>query len=92
MLDVVKRPIVTEKNSQMAENGVYVFEVNDKSSKPEIKKAIEKLFRVKVKAVRTVICRGRATRTRLGTGKIKYWKKALIKLAPGEKISLFEGT
>jgi len=41
--------------------------------------------------VRTAVCRGRATRTRGGVGKVNYWKKALVKLAPGEKIALFEG-
>lgn len=75
----------------MAETGVYVFEVDKKANKSEIKKAVEKSFRVKVKSVRTVICRGRAKRTRLGVGRVQYWKKALVRLNSGEKISLFEG-
>jgi large subunit ribosomal protein L23 len=91
MFHTIKKPIITEKNSQLAEKGVYVFEVERKSNKNEIKQAVEKLFRVKVISVNTSVCRGRATRTRLGVGKVAYWKKALVKLAPGEKIALFEG-
>ncbi len=89
--DAIKRPLITEKNSMMAENGVYVFEVDRQATKADVKKAVEKFFRVKVSSVNTSICRGRSTRTRLGVGKIPYWKKAMVRLAPGEKISLFEG-
>jgi large subunit ribosomal protein L23 len=91
MQSILKRPLITEKNSQMAEGGVYVFEVDKKATKDEIRKAVEKSFRVKVNSVRTAICRGRAKRTKLGVGRIQYWKKALVRLNPGEKISLFEG-
>ena len=83
--------MITEKNSILAESGVYVFEVDKNSTKFEIKEAVEKLFRVKVEHVRTAICRGRSRRTRLGMSKVKYWKKAIVKLMPGEKIKLFEG-
>jgi len=87
----LKRPLITEKNSAMAENGVYVFEVDRAASKDEIKKAVEKYFRVKVKSVRTAVCRGRSRRTRMGEGQARYWKKAMVQLNPGEKIALFEG-
>jgi len=91
MYYTIKKPLVTEKNSMQAENGVYVFEVDRQADKKTIKAAIEKYFRVKVASVRTSICRGRARRTKLGESKVKYWKKAMVKLAPGEKIKLFEG-
>lgn len=92
MFYVLKRPIITEKNSILAEeNGIYVFEVDRKSTKSEIKDAVEKFFRVKVDSVRTANCRGRASRTRFGMSKTPYWKKAMVKLQSGEKISLFEG-
>ncbi len=91
MSGVIKRPLITEKNSQLAETGVYVFEVNRQATKEDIKKAVEKSFRVKVKSVRTLVCRGRARRTRLGIGPVQYWKKALVRLNQGEKIALFEG-
>lgn len=88
---VIKKPLVTEKNSMMAEDGVYAFEVEKKATKTDIKNAIEKYFRVKVDGVRTQVCRGRARRTRTGVAKVRYWKKALVKLKKGEKITLFEG-
>ena len=91
MYYTIKRPLITEKNSLLAESGVYVFEVDKSATKSEVKSAVEKYFRVKVDAVRTSICRGRSRRTRLGQSKVKYWKKAMVKLAPGEKIKIFEG-
>ena len=91
MYYVIKRPLVTEKNSILAERGVYVFEVAKEATKGDIKKAVEKYFRVKVASVNTSICRGRAKRTKVGIGKVPTWKKALVRLGKGEKISLFEG-
>lgn len=91
MYYIIKRPLVTEKNSLLAEKGIYVFEVDDKATKLEIKKAVEKFFRVKVKTVNTAMCRGRAKRTKFGVSKPLSWKKALVRLAAGEKIGLFEG-
>ncbi|NJL25201.1 MAG: 50S ribosomal protein L23 [Calothrix sp. SM1_5_4] len=91
MYYVIKRPLITEKNSILAEKGVYVFEVDKDASKDEIKKAVEKYFRVKVANVNTANCRGRSKRTRFGVSKPVAWKKALVRLNKGEKISLFEG-
>ncbi len=91
MYYVIKRPLVTEKNSILAEKGVYVFEVTKEATKSEIKMAVEKYFRVKVANVNTANCRGRSKRTKFGIGKPVAWKKALVRLKAGEKISLFEG-
>jgi large subunit ribosomal protein L23 len=88
---LIRKPLVTEKNSWQAENGVYVFEVDKKAEKPEIKKAVEKFFRVKVKTVRTANCRGRTKRTKLGVAQPQQWKKAYVQLEAGQKIALFEG-
>ena len=88
---VIKRPLITEKNSMMAENDIYVFEVDRKATKTDVKTAVEKHFRVKVRSVKTSVCRNRPKRTRIGVGKVRYWKKAMVKLAPGEKITIFEG-
>ena len=87
----IKKPLVTEKNSLMAEDRTYVFEVSRSATKVDISKAIEKYFRVKVDSVRTSICRDRSKKTKVGVSDVHYWKKAMVKLAPGEKISLFEG-
>ena len=91
MYYVIKKPLITEKNSALNEAGIYVFEVDQTANKTQIKNAVEKFFRVKVASVRTAICRGRSKRTKVGHGKVQYWKKAMVKLVPGEKITLFEG-
>lgn len=91
MHHAIKRPLVTEKNSVLAEQGIYVFEVDKKATKTDIKKAVEKYFHVKVASVNTAVCRGRAKRTKFGVGQPLTWKKAMVRLNPGEKISLFEG-
>jgi large subunit ribosomal protein L23 len=91
MYYVIKRPLVTEKNSMMAEKGVYVFEVDKDATKTAIKQAVEKYFRVKVASVNTSVCRGRTKKTRLGVSRPQTWKKAMVRLRAGEKITLFEG-
>jgi len=88
---LIKRPIVSEKISLHAEQNIYVFDTEKSATETEIKNAIERLFRVKVKSVRTAVCRDRASKGRAGAGEVRYWKKALVKLAAGEKIALFEG-
>lgn len=91
MSTVIKKPLVTEKNTIHNAAGVYVFEVSKDSSKTEIKKAVEQNFNVKVLSVRTVNGRGRAKMSKFGMGKTPYYKKAFVRLAAGEKIALFEG-
>ena len=91
MYYAIKRPLITEKNSMLAEKGVYVFEVDQNATKTDIKKAVEKYFRVKVASVNTANCRARAKRTKFGLGAPATWKKALVRLKAGEKIGLFEG-
>jgi large subunit ribosomal protein L23 len=91
MRQVVKSPLVTEKNTFLAENGTYVFEVLLDSTKPEIKSAVEKAFSVKVEKVRTVICRNDMKYNKFGLTKVKKWKKAFVDLKSGQKIALFEG-
>ncbi|MBC7419919.1 MAG: 50S ribosomal protein L23 [Bdellovibrio sp.] len=91
MKQIIKTPLITEKNTALSETGVYVFEVDMTASKPEIKKAVETGFSVKVQGVRTVICRNDLKYTKFGLSKIRKWKKAFVKLADGQKLSLFEG-
>ena len=89
--DVLKRPMMSEKNAFHSEENTYVFEVDRKATKLQIRDAVETCFRVKVETVRTAIGRGRSKRTRYGQTKVKYYKKAFVKLKAGEKIALFEG-
>lgn len=90
--DIVLRPIITEKSSLLKENAnQYVFEVQRDANKIEIKKAIEKLFKVKVLSVKISIMDGKVRRLGKISGKRPDWKKAVIKLSPKDKITIFEG-
>ncbi len=91
MYQIIKKPLVTEKNSMHSAIGAYAFEVDRKATKNEIRSAVEKLFDVKVDSVRTMVCRNRPRRVGMNYSKTRYWKKALVKLKTGEKIALFEG-
>ncbi|MGZ3724464.1 MAG: 50S ribosomal protein L23 [Pseudobdellovibrio sp.] len=91
MKQIIRSPLITEKNTTLSETGVYVFEVHIEASKPEIKKAVEAGFSVKVQGIRTVICRSDMKYNKFGLTKVRKWKKAYIQLAAGQKISLFEG-
>lgn len=91
MKQIIKSPLITEKNTGLSETGVYVFEVHIEASKPEIKKAVETGFDVKVKNIRTAVCRNDMKYTKFGLSKVRKWKKAYIQLAAGQKIALFEG-
>ena len=91
MKTVIKRPLVTEKNTYHNAAGIYVFEVALDTDKTEIRSAVEKYFKVKVQSVKTSVCRGAAKQTKFGMGKVPHWKKAYVKLKAGEKIALFEG-
>jgi large subunit ribosomal protein L23 len=92
MLEIIKKPLLTEKNTVHSSAGVYAFEVDMRSDKTDVKSAIEKAFGVKVAKVRTMMVRDRA-RSRMGrrVSGVRHWKKALVQLAAGEKIKLFEG-
>ena len=91
MMQILKQPLISEKNSLLSEAGVYAFEVDKRANKTLIKTAVEKTFDVKVASVRTLVCRKDGKRTRYGKAKVTHWKKAFIKLMPGEKIAIFEG-
>lgn len=88
---IIKRPLVTEKNNTFSDKQTYVFEVDRKANKEEIRAFVERHFGVQVKNVRTAVCRGRSKRTSRGIGRVPYWKKAIVRLKEGEKITVFEG-
>ena len=93
MYKILKKPIITEKSSLDQSMNVYSFEVDRRAKKPQIKKAVEQIFSVKVLDVRTSIFRRSKKKSlRAGSGsKVVYLKKALVKLKEGEKIGVFEG-
>jgi len=89
---IIIRPIITEKSTQLKEaNREVCFEVSRQANKTEIKKAVELLFKVKVEAVKTQIKVGKWRRVGRNKGQTKTWKKAYVKLREGEKmIEYFE--
>ena len=89
--DIIIKPIVTEKSMMAMEENKYTFKVRKDSNKTEIKKAIEELFNVDVVKVNTMNVKGKVKRLGKNEGKRADWKKAIVKLAPGSKIELFEG-
>jgi large subunit ribosomal protein L23 len=90
-LAIIKRPLITEKNTAHLQNNVYAFEVARTAGKNDIAKAVERAFQVKVVEVRTINCRGRQHRMGRFVSKVDHFKKALVRLAEGQKIKIFEG-
>ena len=105
--NIIKRPLLTEKSARLRETGgaaaapaegatqllaqQIVFEVMRDANKIEIGSAIETLFKVKVKGVRTLVVRGKVKRMGRFSGQRPSWKKAYVTLQPGENIAFFEG-
>lgn len=89
---IIRRPIVTEKGSALKDdNNQLVFEVDLDSNKSEIRKAVEKLFKVKVLSVRTQNRSGKRKRLGRTIGRRKNWKKAIVTLREGDRVDFFEG-
>ncbi len=88
---IILRPLVTEKSTDLrVTEDKYAFKVDLKANKPEIKKAVEELFKVKVIEVHTMIMHGKVKRMGRFEGKRPNWKKAIVSLKKGEKIEFFE--
>jgi len=90
--DVIFRPIVSEKSYRLLEDNVYTFEVHPGSSKPEIKDAVESIFDVDVLKVNTLIRKGKRKKNRRTNswGSRPSRKRAIVTLAEGDSIELFE--
>ncbi len=90
--DIILAPVVSEKSYALIEQGVYTFKVHSSASKPEIHDAVEAIWGVKVTKVNTLNRIGKATRARKSnrTGKKPDTKRAIVTLAPGNDIPLFE--
>ena len=90
--EIVKRPLVTEKTTLQKEvDNQITFEVDRRANRVEIRKAVEKIFDVHVSEVRTMQVKGKVKQRGRIVGKRKDWKKAIVKLMPGERIEFFEG-
>ncbi|MPZ23988.1 MAG: 50S ribosomal protein L23 [Dehalococcoidia bacterium] len=88
---VIKRPVVTEKSTALANASQYVFEVDKAANKMQIKDAVEKAFTVRVLDVNTMLMKPKRRRRGRQWGFTRAWKKAIVTLAPGDSITLFEG-
>ena len=89
--DIIIAPVLTEKSNEMREQRKYVFKVDSRSTKVQIKEAVRKLFNVKVLSCAVVNVDGKMRRVRYRAGKTSSCKKAIVTLADGESIKVFEG-
>ena len=89
--DVLLRPLVTEKTAAMMQENRYSFEVPLTANKVEIRQAVESIFKVKVLSVNTIRVMGKMKRMGKHQGRRSDYKKAIVKLAPGERIEFCEG-
>lgn len=91
LYEVLRRPMVTEKNTDLQVHGKYVFEVADGANKIQVKQAVETAFKVDVTSVNIMTVHGK--KKRMGRREVQRpsWKKAIVTLKPGDKIELFEG-
>jgi large subunit ribosomal protein L23 len=90
--DTIIRPLITEKTSIQKEDFNQVsFEVDRRANRVEIRRAVEKIFKVRVADVRTMQIKGKVKQRGRIVGRRRDWKKAIVKLMPGERIDFFEG-
>ncbi len=90
--EIIKRPLITEKTSIQKElYNQLTFEVDRRANRIEIKRAIETVFNVRVSGVKTVQVTGKIKKRGRIIGKRRNWKKAIVRLMPGERIDFFEG-
>ena len=90
--EIIRRPLITEKTSIQKElYNQLTFEVDRRANRIEIKRAIETLFNVRVSGVKTIQVTGKIKQRGRIVGKRRDWKKAIVRLMPGERIDFFEG-
>lgn len=89
--DIIIRPIISEKTTELMERHKYVFQVARDANKLTVKQALKDLFNVTPEKVNILNVRGRNRRLRFRVGKRAAWKKAIVTLSAGDKIEIFEG-
>jgi len=89
--DIIIAPLITEKTHEATERGTYTFKVHPQATKADIHNAVEEIFKVKVVKVNTMNIKGKPRRMGLKVGRTPRWKKAMVTLAPGQRIEFFEG-
>jgi len=88
---VIIEPVISEKSYALMADGKYTFRVDDRAHKHQIGHAVEEIFDVRVVGIRTSRVRSKPKRRGLVRGRTRAWKKAIVQLAPGDRIELFEG-
>lgn len=89
--ELIIKPVITEKSVDLMADNTYCFKVAKKANKIEIKKAIEEIFKVRVTNVRTMNVKGKKKRVGRHVGMTSGYKKAIVTLAEGDTIEIFEG-
>ena len=88
---IVIRPVISEKSYVLATAGKYTFRVHPDAHKTQIGDAVEQLFEVTVLGVRTATVKSKPKRRGLTAGRTRHWKKAIVQVAPGQEIPIFQG-
>jgi len=92
LYQVIKKPLITEKGTKQKEQvNQLTFEVDRSANKILVRNAIENIFKVKVLSVRVINIKGKKRMVGRNVGRKADWKKAIVRLAPGESIEFFEG-
>ncbi|HLH72368.1 MAG TPA: 50S ribosomal protein L23 [Chloroflexota bacterium] len=89
LYDVLRRPLITEKNTMLGEQNKYTFEVAVAANKPMVRRAVEALFKVEVVDVNMIRVHGKMRRVGRNRGMTRNWKKAVVTLKPGQRIEVF---
>jgi large subunit ribosomal protein L23 len=89
LYEVLRRPLITEKNTMVSVQDKYTFEVAPSATKPMIRRAVETLFKVDVTGVNTSTVQGKLRRVGKSRGTTRSWKKAVVTLKPGQRIEAF---
>jgi large subunit ribosomal protein L23 len=88
---VLRHPIISEKSYALIAENKYTFRVHPDAHKTQVRAAVEEIFKVRVTDVRTMKQKPKPKRRGWTRGHTRAWKKAIVELAPGERIELFEG-
>ena len=88
---VIIRPVISEKSYELLSAGKYTFRIHPRAGKVQVRQAVEQLFGVRVRHVRTVSVKSKPKRRGWTSGRTRQWKKAIVQLHPEDSIELFEG-
>lgn len=89
--EILIRPLITEKNTMLGALGKYSFEIDKRANKPMVREAVQKIFSVDVTKVNIIKMPSKSRRVGKTTGQTQPWVKAVVTLAPGQRLEIFEG-